>query len=346
MNLYLSRDGQTFGPYTVDQAREYLSSGQFLAQDYALFEGESEWKFLGQMIASHGQSSESQPGAINETVASAQANAPLQSRQGQANEKAPQSSARPNAAKKGRKISRKNRGKSVVVTKQKGIGSKVFSIIIVFSVTLVLAAGIVAGLYFAMPSTIGPFLGKLGIGVGEQAKQAANAPTDSAANVPTTPGEILLDPEHWQRLRISGIRILPIEGGTGLQVVSSIDSDLAMQDDDLSALSPLAGHIVSLDLTKSKITDHGLEQLVGMTNLERLHLEGVEEITGDGISKLRQLEKLSYLNLVRSKMDDSLVDTLIGMKNLREVYLYQSGLSEDAISRLGVARPKMFVKGG
>ena len=80
--------------------------------------------------------------------------------------------------------------------------------------------------------------------------------------------------------------------------------------------------------------------------MERLHLEGVEEITGDGISKLRQLEKLSYLNLVRSKMDDSLVDTLIGMKNLREVYLYQSGLSEDAISRLGVARPKMFVKGG
>ena len=44
MNLYVSRDGQTFGPYTVDQAKEFLHSGQLLASDFALYEGESEWK--------------------------------------------------------------------------------------------------------------------------------------------------------------------------------------------------------------------------------------------------------------------------------------------------------------
>ena len=52
MNLYLTRDGQTFGPYTVEQAREYLIGGQFLEQDFALFEGQTEWQSLGQLLAS------------------------------------------------------------------------------------------------------------------------------------------------------------------------------------------------------------------------------------------------------------------------------------------------------
>ena len=78
--------------------------------------------------------------------------------------------------------------------------------------------------------------------------------------------------------------------------------------------------------------------------MEKLLLEGTKSITVDGIAKLKALEKLRYLNLVRVQMDDTLVDTLIGMENLREVYLYQSGLTEDAMARLGVARPKMFVK--
>ena len=50
MNLYLSREGQTFGPYTVDQAREYLAAGQFFPNDHALFEGQTEWKSLGELI--------------------------------------------------------------------------------------------------------------------------------------------------------------------------------------------------------------------------------------------------------------------------------------------------------
>ena len=40
MNIYVSRDGQTFGPYTPDQAREFLQAGQLLATDFALYEGE------------------------------------------------------------------------------------------------------------------------------------------------------------------------------------------------------------------------------------------------------------------------------------------------------------------
>ena len=50
MKLFVSRNGQTFGPYTVDQAKQYLQAGQLLANDYAMFEGGSEWKTLHELV--------------------------------------------------------------------------------------------------------------------------------------------------------------------------------------------------------------------------------------------------------------------------------------------------------
>ena len=50
MNVYVSRDGETFGPYSDEQARQFLLSGQLLGSDYALYEGESEWKTLGDLL--------------------------------------------------------------------------------------------------------------------------------------------------------------------------------------------------------------------------------------------------------------------------------------------------------
>ena len=44
MNLYVSRNGQTFGPYSADQAKSFLESKQLLETDFALVEGTTEWK--------------------------------------------------------------------------------------------------------------------------------------------------------------------------------------------------------------------------------------------------------------------------------------------------------------
>ena len=339
MKLYLSREGQTFGPYTIEQAREYLSSGQFLEQDFALFEGQTDWQPLSQLLAFA-------PSAVSTTQVSSPQSLPAKV----ADEPKGSTSSYPSTSvrRKTRKISGMKKESPVVVTKQRGAFSKILSIFIVFTVTLIVVCGVVTGLYFAMPETMGPFIAKLGIPL-ENKSTEVSAATNGVPKVsakPTNPAEVMLEEEHFQRLRISGIRILPIEGDKGLQVISSVDSEMAMQDDDLSALDPLAEYIVSLDLTNSKVTDKGLGLLLQMKNLEKLNLEGTKAVTSAGVAKLKPLEKLTYLNLVRAQMDDSLIDTLIGMENLREVYLYQSGLTEDAIARLGVARPKMFVKGG
>ncbi len=358
MNLYLTRDGQTYGPYTVVQAREYLIAGQFLEQDFALFEGQTEWQSLGQLLASVElpQSLEEMPSA--ETLSgTGQSRTPVASyvegaqSSATAHEAAVMSSpTQTSGGRKTRKITRMSKGGTVFVPKQRSALSKIVSTCIVFLVTLVVVGGLVALSFFVWPgpATMSPILAKMGIPLQQQSPAENTEPKSGAVakDNPTKPEEVMLEEEHFQRLRISGIRILLIEGDKGLQVISSVDSEMAMQDDDLSALDPLADYVVSLDLTNSKVTDEGLGLLLRMKNLEKLNLEGTKSVTVDGIAKLKALEKLSYLNLVRVQMDDTLIDTLIGMENLREVYLYQSGLTEDAMARLGVARPKMFVKGG
>lgn len=43
MNILIARDGQQFGPYTPDQVRAYVASGQLAVTDLAWFEGAADW---------------------------------------------------------------------------------------------------------------------------------------------------------------------------------------------------------------------------------------------------------------------------------------------------------------
>ena len=43
MLLHFTRDGQAFGPYPIEEAREYLKRGQILPTDQAWYEGCIDW---------------------------------------------------------------------------------------------------------------------------------------------------------------------------------------------------------------------------------------------------------------------------------------------------------------
>lgn len=43
MMIHISRDGQQFGPYSLEQVQEYLASGQLLPTDLAWYEGAADW---------------------------------------------------------------------------------------------------------------------------------------------------------------------------------------------------------------------------------------------------------------------------------------------------------------
>ena len=328
MNLYVSRDGQTFGPYTVDQAKEFLHSGQLLATDFALYEGESEWKSLGVLLGQNERVTTTNIGEFETPTVNVKAVKKQVS-----------------GSKKRQKV-RVNRAQSSVVIKEKGLFSKLFSIAVVFCVTCILVIGIIAGLYFAMPTKVAPILAKFGLDFEKPSNDENLSVVSNVTQEPISPLEKTLSDEELHRLRSSNIILLWDEKGKGFRILSPADKDQGLNDDDLEALIPISDEILTLDLTHAEISDKGISIISKFTNLQRLYLEGNKAITSRGLSNLKDLKNVNYLNLVRVNLDDSLVDVLIAMENLREIYLFESGLSEDSISRLTNERPKVFVNRG
>ena len=328
MNLYVSRDGQTFGPYTVDQAKEFLHSGQLLATDFALYEGESEWTNLGVLLGQNERLTTANIAEIQTQTATVQGVKKQVS-----------------GSKKRQKV-RVNRAQSSVVIKEKGLFSKLFSIAVVFCVTCILVIGIIAGLYFAMPTKVAPILAKFGLDFERPSNDENLSVVSNVIQEPISPLEKTLSDEELHRLRSSNIILLWDEKGKGFRILSPADKDQGLNDDDLEALIPISDEILTLDLTHAEISDKGISIISKFTNLQRLYLEGNKAITSRGLSNLKDLKNVNYLNLVRVNLDDSLVDVLIAMENLREIYLFESGLSEDSISRLTNERPKVFVNRG
>jgi hypothetical protein len=49
MPIYIHRDGQQLGPYSVEQARDYLESGNLVADDLAWYDDAEDWVPLAQV---------------------------------------------------------------------------------------------------------------------------------------------------------------------------------------------------------------------------------------------------------------------------------------------------------
>jgi hypothetical protein len=234
-------------------------------------------------------------------------------------------------------------GQIIMVAQEKSFIAKIFSTIFVFVFLFLLAVGGIAGAYFAMPSKLGPILARFGLNVEEFTGEGSTEQTSTESK---SPNEIMLSEDAWNTLRSSGIRILPMVAEKGLQVISSVDPELAMKDEDLEKLLIIAPHIISLDLTDSQVSNAGIDYIVKMPNLKKLFLEGTDGIDASGIAKLKDSKKLEYLNLIRVKLEASVIDSLISLESLREIYLFDSGLGDTEIGRLKSTRPKVFVNSG
>ena len=51
MQVYLNRNGEQMGPYSVEDVRTYLSAGSVLATDLAWAEGRADWVPVEQLLA-------------------------------------------------------------------------------------------------------------------------------------------------------------------------------------------------------------------------------------------------------------------------------------------------------
>lgn len=332
-SFFISRNGQSFGPYSYDQANQLLASGQLLSTDYALIEGQTEWKLLTDVLESISESMQRRSTAQAADLREANS---LENKIQKKRKK----------RSKSVKIQGINAKNTKIKVKEKGIAAKIIATMVIFLLTTLVVGGSTLGAYLIAPSQIGPMVRKFGVPIDTW---FPGREIDKVEIVEAPPGrlqDIRISKEQWHHLNSSGIKLLPIEGGDGLQVISPIDQKSAITDDDIRVLQLIAQHLVILDFTNSEVTDNGLSILQKFPNLQKLTLENSSKITSEGVRHLANIVSLENLNLVRVKLDDSAVDAIATMNNLREVYLYQTGISEEAIRALKESMPKLFVNAG
>jgi hypothetical protein len=97
-----------------------------------------------------------------------------------------------------------------------------------------------------------------------------------------------------------------------------------------------------LDLGGTRVTDSGLSHLGGLKKLECIFLDG-SGVTSDGLVYLMGLPSLGELYLAGTQVDDGALDTLKGMSSLKYLSIGQTRITDAAIADLRRIRPDLEV---
>lgn len=116
-------------------------------------------------------------------------------------------------------------------------------------------------------------------------------------------------------------------------------------DADLTLLDNLRPTIAWLNLSRTAITDDGLNSLKGLPQLERLRLEWTA-IGDSGLDFAASCAKLGTLNLVGTKVTDAGLAKLVACKPLRKLFVWKSGVTPEGIAKFKAARPEVEVVEG
>jgi len=103
-------------------------------------------------------------------------------------------------------------------------------------------------------------------------------------------------------------------------------------DDDLKELVDLK-HLRFLNLTSTKVTDAGLENLAGFTELLRLYLADTS-VNGTGFVHLEQCDKIEWLRLANSQFSDVGMEHISRFTNLTQLTLDGTQITDDGLSHL------------
>lgn len=122
----------------------------------------------------------------------------------------------------------------------------------------------------------------------------------------------------------------------------SFDGATAIPDSEMAALlAPLAPFVLDLSLAGTRTGPSTFAQFPRMPALRRLNLARTPTSSRD-VAALSTLSSLEQLNLSSTPLDDAAAQSLAtGFTGLERVFLWRSGLSEQALSSLRAARPAL-----
>ncbi len=178
---------------------------------------------------------------------------------------------------------------------------------------------------------------------------AQGAPHDDTPPPPPAPAVPALDEAAEQARSIAmeairqrgGIAVSLAEDRPEVQVNLRV-AEPTFTDDDLALLAGLEPCLTRLDLSRTTVTDAGLQQLLPFTKLVRLRLDDTA-ITDAGVETLTALEGLTWLNLIGTRVTDSAVEAIARLPRLKQVYLWKTDLTASGRAHLRRLRPDIEV---
>lgn len=145
-------------------------------------------------------------------------------------------------------------------------------------------------------------------------------------------------------LRKTGLIVNTLSQDQNLLEISAVNLP-GFNDKQMELLKPVAQQVTWLKLGGTSITDAAFEQIAKFPNLSKLHVE--HTATSDkGIAMLKPLPYLGYINVVDTKVGDAGLKAVAGMKALRSIYVWQSAVTDSAVSQVGKQFPDLLVMNG
>jgi uncharacterized membrane protein len=96
-------------------------------------------------------------------------------------------------------------------------------------------------------------------------------------------------------------------------------------DNDIAALTPLAGHITEADFSRTAITDRSANALAGMKRLRILRLTSTK-ITDTTVRELGTLDRLESLNVFGAPVTPAALPMVAKLPKLEHLYVGQTGI--------------------
>jgi hypothetical protein len=160
------------------------------------------------------------------------------------------------------------------------------------------------------------------------------------------PGEPVsgASPEAVSALRDRGAVVVPLGASSNYLSVTLINA-ADIDDTDLELLLPLADQLLWLDVSRTSITDAGLETIGALGNLISLNLSHTQ-ITGLGIASLTSLEKLERLNLVGTDVSDEGLQSLAAIRSLRQLFIFNSQVTPQGVVSIRGKLPEVRIDTG
>ena len=104
-------------------------------------------------------------------------------------------------------------------------------------------------------------------------------------------------------------------------------------DADVPQLAALP-HLAQLDLSHTRLTDHGLQQLKNAPAITDLNLHYAEQITDEGMAAIKGWKKLKRLNLRGTKVTDTTLEHLAEVLTLEALDVGYAQITDVGLDRL------------